>query len=600
MNYSRNISAEYIRKALTSKCENNTDIPVEASLCGNYCVERVPTSEMAEEIILKNESGAIKRKLIHFCFSHKESIKRIPVIGTKLVEIKKRKLEAGRKMIDISEYLPLHYSEFIPLMYKLLLNRLPDDSGLASFVAMVKNGASNAALAYIFAVSDEFTGRAAVANLKQYKKQYKKYLRSIKIKRLPIIGRLARLAALPSQLSTFYDNYEYYNGKLMNTTAALHEKYMEICGNIDEMNRKLDSAAAFTSENYSSLCGEINKLNAFTSEKYSSLCGEINKLNAFTSEKYNSLCGENQGLAGLVRENSNMIVNLHEKNDNMAQIMTAVSQKQDNLPEYISQVAQKTKTVVSGIPGGVISVMAGDFIFGVPSGEWGLAHFLSLNDHFEKGTEEAFCRLLKPGMNVLDIGANLGMFTLHALKAGCNVYSFEPSPDIFRIMNQNIKVNGFAESGSAHTFQTAVSDEEKTISFFICEGMSGHSNMYAAEKSGDVEIQVQTTVIDEMAVLPDKVDVIKIDVEGAEYKALCGMKKLISRNPQIKILMEFAPEIIKRADVEPSDLLELIKKFGFELYLIDEATGDVSPVGYNELMQCFSVNLLLSKEKIDL
>ena len=302
----------------------------------------------------------------------------------------------------------------------------------------------------------------------------------------------------------------------------------------------------------------------------------------------------------MVRENSNMIVNLHEKNDNMAQIMTAVSQKQDNLPEYISQVAQKTKTVVSGIPGGVISVMAGDFIFGVPSGEWGLAHFLSLNDHFEKGTEEAFCRLLKPGMNVLDIGANLGMFTLHALKAGCNVYSFEPSPDIFRIMNQNIKVNGFAESGLAHAFQTAVSDEEKTISFFICEGMSGHSNMYAAEKSGDVEIQVQTTVIDEMAVLPDKVDVIKIDVEGAEYKALCGMKKLISRNPQIKILMEFAPEIIKRADVEPSDLLELIKKFGFELYLIDEATGDVSPVGYNELMQCFSVNLLLSKEKIDL
>lgn len=606
MNYSRNISAEYIRKALTPKSESSANVFTETAIAKDYCYEPVPTSIMAEEIILKNESGTLTRKLIHFCFVHKESLKRMPIIGAKLVKIKKKKLESGRKMIDVSEYLPMHYSQFIPMMYKILLNREPDSNGLASFVAMAKNGASNGAIIYVFAISDEFANRAAVANLKHYKKLYKKYLRNLRIKNIPILGRLVKIAALPSQLSTFSDNYEYYNGALIGAINSLNEKYNGMCSNIELLNRRLNSVAETSAEQYERMYADIDKVNKTVTglvEKYDELYADIDTMNKAvisSIENYDKLYDNVNRIKSLTASINDMTANLHTKSDGIAELITNVSVKEDALPEYIYQISQKSKTAITGVPGGVISVIAGDFIFGVPSEEWGLAHYLSLNGHFEKGTEEFFCNMLRQGANVLDIGANLGIFTLHALKAGCNVYSFEPSPSIFRILNQNIKVNGYAESGMAHTFQNAVSDEEKTISFYVCDGMSGHSNMYAAEKNSDTEIKVNTVVIDKLEILPSKIDVVKIDVEGAEYSVLVGMQDLIRYNPQMKIIIEFAPENIKQAEIEPTELLNLIKKLGFEYYLIDETTGKLEFITEAALMQCFSVNLLLTKEQIDL
>ena len=713
-----NISSEYIRKNLNKKNGEpipdpsllNVNTPCETPINANFCSENNPAPAETP----RTESGDIPAPV----GSQQEQNVSVPA--------------AGRRTIDISEYLPMHYSEFIPLMYQIFFNRQPDISGMASFIQLIRNGASNAAVAYIFAISDEFADRADVKDIKLYKKKYKKYIGKLRIKRIPLFGRLAQIAALPSQLSTFYDNYEYYNGKLMNTAAALNEKYMGICanidsltgklndtiaytsdnfcriyGNIEELNRKLSDTAAASAENYRRLDGDIRDLDkklsvigALTSERYSGLgrnikglrekledtaaafsenCRSLNgkitgiaeetlslgksvgtfeqesraafeALNELTSEQSRmtvalheksdgisqlitafsencrSLNGKITGIAEetlslgksvgtfeqesraafealneLTSEQSRMTVALHEKSDGISQLITAVSQKTDELPEYISGIAQKTKTVIPGILGGVIAVMAGDFFFGVPSEEWGLAQHLSLNGFFEKGTEEFFRSLLRPGMNVLDVGANLGIFTLHALKADCNVYSFEPIPRIFRILEQNVKVNGFAVTGKSHLYNCAVSDKNGTSDFYCTPQMCGQSsNLFEPLTQTDEKISVQVVTLDEKLNQAGKIDVIKMDVEGAEYSALCGMKKLISRNPKIKIIMEFGPENMKRARVEPSDLLKLIKELGFRYYLIDEATGNLRSVNEEELMQCFSVNLLLTKEKIDL
>lgn len=673
MNYSRNISTDYIRSVLSQQTEKPpVSEPQPASASTYSYFVNAPSSEMAEEIILKNESNALVRKLIHFCFSKKETIKQIPIIGKKLLEIKNSRLAAVKKCIDVSPYIPLHYSEFIPLMYQIFLNRVPDSSGLASFNAMVKNGASNAALAYVFAVSEEFGGRAAVANIKAYRKQYNKYVNRSRLKRIPVLGRIIRIFALPSQLSVFYDNYEYYNGKVIEANAALawnidvlSRRIFDInealTGRVEALGREISGTNEALTGKVKVLSREISDTNEVLSRSVDDLKMKVNNINTVIDDRtlkiYNSISETDKNIMQNISENRSafnsltaltsegkqylestitgmhekidgvsqittavsqktdsmtaltaesrqclegMMTGIHEKMDVVSQVTTAVSQKTDDLPAYISQVSLKSKTAILGIPGGVISVMAGDYIFGVPSEEWGLAYYLSLNGHFEKGTEELFCKLLKPGMNVLDIGANLGMFTLHALKKECFVYSFEPSPKIYSILNQNIKVNGFAESGRIHTFEAAVSDKEKTISFFVCEGMSGHSNMYGSEKSDDKEIQVKTVVIDDLPELPDKVDIIKMDIEGAEYSALCGMKKVIARNPNVKIVMEFAPENIRRAGVEPAELLKLIRKYGFNYYLIDEVTSSLSRIGNQKLMECYSVNLLLTKDKVSL
>jgi len=225
--------------------------------------------------------------------------------------------------------------------------------------------------------------------------------------------------------------------------------------------------------------------------------------------------------------------------------------------------------------------------------------YLSLNGHFEKGSEVVFQSLLSSGMVVLDIGANLGIYTLYALQAGCEVYSFEPTPSTFDILKKNVKVNGFENSNKLQLINKAVSDKNGTVNFYIKQGICGQNSLFKGSDMLD-SIAVETIIADEYLRALDKVDIIKIDVEGAEYYAMLGLKNIIARSPEIKILIEFSPENMKNTNMTPKMLLDLIKEYGFKYYLIEEEKGTLTVVDDITLYTCFSVNLLLTRNEINL
>lgn len=284
---------------------------------------------------------------------------------------------------------------------------------------------------------------------------------------------------------------------------------------------------------------------------------------------------------------------ISEKQDKLANLIGTISEKQDNLIPYINNVNLKNHTSVYGIPGGITGIICDDFILGVPSEEWGLAMFLSLNGHFEKGTEALFERIIKPGMKVLDLGANVGMFSLRALRAGCEVFAFEPTPSTFSILRQNIKANGFEETGRAHLHQFAVADKAGIVRFYELPGVSGQNSMYGRE--GLTATEVEAVAIDQMEGLPEEFDVIKMDIEGAEYAAFLGMRNTLRRSRNVKMIMEFAPVHMKRADVDPQDIIKLIDDLGFQAYVIDEGDGSTKEADYSEIIKADSVNLYLEK-----
>ncbi len=274
-------------------------------------------------------------------------------------------------------------------------------------------------------------------------------------------------------------------------------------------------------------------------------------------------------------------------------VSTSISEKIDALPQFITANSMKTKSSLISIPGAVTSVIVNDFILGLPSEEWGLAMTLSCTNHFERGTEICFEGMLKEGMTVIDIGANLGIYSLIALRKKCNVYSYEPTPSTFNLLNRNIKVNGFLESGRAHTFNKAVSDKNGIVELSIVDGICGHNNIYGEFSDKNVEVSVVS--LDNHLEELDQVDIIKIDIEGAEFAALRGMTNLLHKNPAVKIFMEFAPLHLRRAGVEPEDLLELIESLNYNYGIIDETNGTVRVVDCESLLQYESVNLLLTK-----
>lgn len=189
---------------------------------------------------------------------------------------------------------------------------------------------------------------------------------------------------------------------------------------------------------------------------------------------------------------------------------------------------------------------------------------------YEPGTMALFRSYLKEGMTVIDIGANLGYFTvIAARRVGPQglVLCYEPDPHNFSLLEKNIAANGFT---NVKPFTLALSDKSGTRELFFGDNQT---TLSFSDKKGEGRFEsVATDTLDNSlkALGSPKVDMIKMDIEGAEPIALDGMLGTIARNPDIIVLFEFHPNAIKRLDYSPLRFLERWKELGFSLSAIDE------------------------------
>lgn len=105
--------------------------------------------------------------------------------------------------------------------------------------------------------------------------------------------------------------------------------------------------------------------------------------------------------------------------------------------------------------------------------------------------------------------------------------------------------------------------------------------------------------------LPAPVDVIKIDIQGAEMLALRGMEQLLCQSPNLIMFSEFWPLGLSRFGSHARDYLSLLRYHGFQLYEIDEVSRSLRPVANEELLQRYTpelgnyTNLLCVKRSLD-
>jgi FkbM family methyltransferase len=160
----------------------------------------------------------------------------------------------------------------------------------------------------------------------------------------------------------------------------------------------------------------------------------------------------------------------------------------------------------------------------------------------EGGTTELFTRLVRKGAYIIDIGANLGWFTLIAAsiagKEGV-VLSFEPDPVNFSLLSRSVERNGF---DNIRLFQQCASDVDgtRTLHMAPSEHMGQHS---ISRDMGGPKITVESATLDTIAsnLRIDHIDVLKIDVEGAEPEVLAGAKLLLTESRIGHIIMEWNP-----------------------------------------------------------
>lgn len=199
----------------------------------------------------------------------------------------------------------------------------------------------------------------------------------------------------------------------------------------------------------------------------------------------------------------------------------------------------------------------------------------------EKATTELFKKIVKEGDVVVDLGANIGYFTLLAAKLvgqKGKVYAFEPEPKNYYYLQKNIKLNNY---DYVSAFQRAVSDRNGKTKLYICDYDTGHHtiNKYNGIKkyskgriTKEKSIEIETITLDDfLKGKVNQIDVIKMDVEGAEALALTGMDDILKKNKEIKMFVEFFPLLIENMGNSPTEFIrKLLQDYNFSIHVVPD------------------------------
>ena len=180
-------------------------------------------------------------------------------------------------------------------------------------------------------------------------------------------------------------------------------------------------------------------------------------------------------------------------------------------------------------------------------------HGISIEGIFGKLDTEIIKRSINEGDIVVDLGANIGYYTLIAAKLVGNkgkVFSFEPEPKNFEILKKNVEINGYQ---NVILEQKAVSDVNEKTNLYLSQGIGTHS-LKPNQNTTMKTIPIESIRLDDYFKnlnLTNKINFVKIDVEGAEFNVLSGMDNILKQSKNLKLFTEFASDLIEESGIEP-------------------------------------------------
>jgi len=175
-----------------------------------------------------------------------------------------------------------------------------------------------------------------------------------------------------------------------------------------------------------------------------------------------------------------------------------------------------------------------------------------------------FASHLREGMTVMDVGANLGLYTLvisRAVGPSGKVYAFEPVPEIFARLQEHIAMNN---ATNVIPLQLALSDRKGTAKMFVKGGVSSLF-VHVSDKIVEVQVERLDDFVEREGI--ERVDAIKIDVEGAELMVIRGADRIIRRDKPI-LMVEFHPATLQEAGTTPEELFTTIINYGYDAFLM--------------------------------
>jgi len=224
---------------------------------------------------------------------------------------------------------------------------------------------------------------------------------------------------------------------------------------------------------------------------------------------------------------------------------------------------------------------------------------LSVFNNYEEKVIKLIRSNLKKGDIVCDIGAHIGYHTLVMSKAVGNrgkVYAFEPDTENFNTLNLNLILNNIT---NVISIQKAVSNKEGNTKLYKNPNNRSDNRILTYQDGFSSEV-VETTSLDKYFDNAPKLDFVKMDIQGAEALAVDGMKNIIKKNNDLKMIMEFRPSGNKSSSLK---FLNNLDVNNFNVYYIDEEKDELELLSAEKILQLaldkIEINIFCTRQRVN-
>lgn len=203
-----------------------------------------------------------------------------------------------------------------------------------------------------------------------------------------------------------------------------------------------------------------------------------------------------------------------------------------------------------------------------------LAYLRELQAGRESYMAHLFESCIRPGAEVLDLGAHLGYMTQLAAARGAHVWAFEPNPETRALLVRGLERSGLGDRVTV--MPDALSDRDGKLPLFVSGG--GDTSSLFEHDGGEHVVEVKTRRGDDVFDPSLRLDVVKLDIEGGEVDALAGMGETLRRaSERMAVFAECNPEALHRAGQTPETLVTLLCSHGLEVFMCDEEQRQLVP-----------------------
>lgn len=175
----------------------------------------------------------------------------------------------------------------------------------------------------------------------------------------------------------------------------------------------------------------------------------------------------------------------------------------------------------------------------------------------DREEQQLLKRILSPGSVVVDAGANIGIysqFLSYCVGPTGVVHSFEPSPENFKRLQSATR-----KLANVHLCQAAVGECSGRSKLYVSDKLNVDHRTYATEGDSRCAVPIDIVALDDYFKPGQRVDLIKMDIQGYELHALRGTSRVLADNCSAKLLLEFWPYGLEQAGASWLELIDTLR-----------------------------------------